>query len=451
LKILKFGGTSVATAPALARAAAIVERELAEGGLVVVSALGGTTDSLLRATAAAARGDAAGAAAGQAALAGRHWEVARELGLEQALKPAWEPLLQSLADLLKGMELLAEASPRSLDAALAVGEGLSAQLMAALLRQRGRPGKFRDVLEVMRTDARHGRARPDRAALREACGPWREALAAGALWVTQGFLGLAPGGAVTTLGRGGSDTSATLLGEALGAAEVQIWTDVDGILSADPSLVPEARPIPVMSLREAAALSAFGAKVLHADSLTPVQRSGLRLVVANTHRPTGGRTEIRAEAPARQPGEVTSVAYKEGVCCLRLPPVQEPDLFERLFQAAARLQEAGATCYGLLATPDGGLLVVRAETPGAQAVLAELAASGLELESGWALVALVGEGLRAIPGRTLSLLAPLDGEPIAAILAGDTGVSLAVLIPETRLAELVPKLHRHCIEKVTQP
>ena len=232
---------------------------------------------------------------------------------------------------------------------------------------------------------------------------------------------------------------------------MQIWTDVDGVLSADPSLVPEARPIPVMSLREAAALSAFGAKVLHADSLQPVHRAGLRLVVGNTRRPTGGRTEIRAEAPTRAPGEVTSVAYKEGITCLRLPSAQEPDLFERLFQAATRLQEAGATCYGLLATADGGLLVVRPETPGAQAVLADLEAAGMVREAGWALVALVGEGLRAIPGRTLGLLAPLDGEPIAAILAGDTGVSLAFLIPEDRLAELVPKLHLHCIQKVATP
>jgi aspartate kinase len=304
------------------------------------------------------------------------------------------------------------------------------------------------VLEVMRPDSRHGRARPDRAALAAACGPWREALGQGALWVTQGFLGRAPGGAVTTLGRGGSDTSATLLGEALGAREVQIWSEVDGILSADLSLVPEARAIPVLSLREAAALSAFGAKVLHADSLAPVARAGLRLVVANTRRPRGGRTEIRLQAPAREPGEITSVAYKEGVCCLRLPPAQETDLFEQMFQAATRLQEAGASLYGMLATPDGGLLVVRAAGAEAEAVLQDLAAGIMALERGWAVVALVGEGLRAVPGRALGLLAPLEGEPIAAILAGDMGVSLAFLVPEHRLGKLVPELHRHCVERV---
>jgi aspartate kinase len=448
LKILKFGGTSTGTAEALGRCAAIIDQELPGNGLVVVSALGGCTDSLQKAMAAAARGDVVTAAELQAALEQRHWTLAEAVGVAADLPASWQPLFQSLADLLKGMGLVGEASARSRDAAMAVGETLAAHLLAALLRHRGRAAGFRDVLEVMRTDDRHSRARPDLGALREACGSWREALGMDALWVTQGFLGTAPNGAVTTLGRGGSDTSATLLGEAIGATEVQIWTEVDSILSADPSLVPEARLIPVMSLREASALSAFGGKVLHPDSLAPVSRSGLRLVVANTHRATGGRTEIRAESPRREPGEITSVAYKEGVCCLRLPPAQEPDLFERLFQAATRLQEAGASLYGLLATPDGGLLVVRAETAAGEAVLQDLAASGLALERGWAVVALVGEGLRAVPGRALALLAPLDGEPIAAILAGDTGVSLAFLIPENRLGEIVPRLHQHCVEKV---
>jgi len=447
LKILKFGGTSVDTVEALGRCAGIIDRELPAGGLVVVSALAGGMDTLQRAMAASARGDLASAQAFQADLERRHWDLAGAMAIEAELRPHWQGLFQSLADLLKGMALVREASPRSRDAAMAVGETLAAHLLAALLRGRGRAAAFRDVLEVLATDGRHGRARPA-PALRTACGPWREALDRGALWVTQGSLGKAPGGAVTTLGRGGSDTSATLLAEALEASEVQIWSEVDGILSADPSLVPAARSIPVLSLREAAALSAFGAKVLHADSLAPLSRSGIRLVVANTRRPAGAGTEIRAQAPPREPGEITSVAYKEGVCCLRLPPEQETDLFERLFQAATRLQEAGASLYGLLATPDGGLLVARVETAEAEAVLLDLAGSGLVLERGLAVVALVGEGLRDAPGRALGLLAPLDGEPIAAILAGDTGVSLAFLIPENRLGELVPRLHQHCVERV---
>lgn len=445
MKVLKFGGTSVGSTQAQLLAARIIQEELPAGGVVVVSALSGTTDLLLKAIAASARGDLAAAAAGRAALEARHWEAARALDLEAAVRPHWEPLLQSLGDLLQGMGLLWEASPRSRDTVLAVGETLSARLMAALLVREGLEAAFQDVREVIKTDGRHGRARPDLEAIGKAAQAWRWDLAPGIIRVTQGFLGMGPDGATTTLGRGGSDTSATLLGEALGASEVQIWTDVDGVLSADPSLVPGARPIPVMTLPEAAALSAFGAKVLHADALAPVRRAGFRLVVANTHRPQAGRTAILPEAPARRPGEITSVAYKEGVSCLRVPPTEDA---EQLFQASTRLLEAGASLYGLLATPDGGLLVARGETADSEAVLADLAASGLDVSRGWAVVALVGEGLRAAPGRALSLLGPLAAEPVAAILAGDTGVSLAFLVPEARLQDLIPRLHAHCIEPV---
>jgi aspartate kinase len=443
MKVLKFGGTSVGSPEAARRAAAIVLEERAgEGCLVVVSALSGTTDALLKAIRACAGGDLDTARALQAGLRERHWAQARALGLEAAVRPHWEPLFQCLSGLMEGMGLLWEATPRAKDAALAVGETLSARLFAALLAQAAPEAGFRDAREVLRTDGRHGRARPDPARIREACAPWREALDRGALQVTQGFLGQAPDGAATTLGRGGSDTSATLLGEALGAAEVQIWTDVDGVLTADPSLVPAARPIPVMSLREAAALSAFGAKVLHADALAPLARAGCPLVVANTLRPHASRTRICLEPPPRALGEITSVAYKEGLACLRLPPDRDP---EALFQAAGRLLEAGASLYGLQATPDGSLLVVLPETPDAEAVL-ETLAGVWDLQRGWAAVALVGEGLRGAPGRTLGHLRPLDGEPIGAILAGDTGVSLAFLVPQERLAELIPRLHAHCLE-----
>jgi aspartate kinase len=294
----------------------------------------------------------------------------------------------------------------------------------------------------MFTDGRFGKARPRLDLLRKAAAPWREALAGGATWVTQGFLGTTPEGLGTTLGRGGSDTSATLLGEALDADEVQIWTDVDGVLTADPSLVPGARPIPQMSLSEAEALSAFGAKVLHADSLAPGGRAGFRLVVANTLRPGASRTEILPEPPRREPGSVTSVAYKEGICLLRFPAAVglEPPL-----EAARRLEEAGALRFGLVSSPAGTLLAVRPETPAAAEVLVSLADSGPELESGWAVVALVGEGLRTDPLAALRHLATLGQEPVGGLLTGSSTVSIAFLVPETRLGDLIPRLHQRCV------
>ncbi len=443
LRILKFGGSSVGSAAALRRAAAIVRGELPAGGLVVVSALKGTTDRILAAVAAAGRGDLPAAQAQLSDLRDHHGAVAAELGLVNDVRPAWGPLLARLDQVVTGMALLGEATARGRDAALAAGETLSAHLAAACFG-----AAFRDVREVMRTDARFGKARVQLPALRAAATPWREALADGALWVTQGFLGAAPDGATTTLGRGGSDTSATLLGEALGAAEVQIWTDVDGVLTADPSLVPEARPIPRMSLGEAGALSAFGAKVLHADSLAPGGRAGFRLVVANTLRPGASRTEILPEPPARAPGEVTSVAYKEGLSLLRYPAAAglEPPL-----EAARRLEEAGALRFGLVSSPAGTLLAVRPDTPAAAEVLADLEAAGVERGSGWAVVALVGEGLRADPVAALRHLAALGHEPVGGLLTGSSTVSVAFLVPESRLGDLIPRLHDRCVLRSQEP
>lgn len=443
IKVLKFGGTSVGSPEALRLAASIIRAELPAGGVVVVSALSGTTDQILKAVAASGRGETNAALEILGALAVRHRTVADELGIVRAVESAWAPLFDRLQSLLEGMGLLWEVSPKAKDAALAIGETLSVNLVTALLRSEGLNACLQDARDVMRTDARHGRARPQPDLIRTACQDWKPLLAQGTCLVTQGFIGAGPDGATTTLGRGGSDTSATLIGEALEAEEVQIWTDVDGVLTADPSLVAGARPIPVMSLREAAALSAFGAKVLHADSLAPVERGRFKLVVANTHRAQASRTEILASVPERNSGIITSVAYKEGLVCLHFPPARDLDA---VFQAASELQDAGAVRYGFLSTPEGSLLVVRPEHPDATELLSSLEASGLRIERGWSSVALVGEGLRQYPGGALALLATLEKEAIGGIFAGGAGISVAFLVPDERLRELIPQLHRLCIE-----
>jgi aspartate kinase len=445
LKVLKFGGSSVGSPEAMGRAAAIVLEELPQGGLVVVSALKGSTDRILEAVALAGRGDAPQARLVQEALELRHRETATALGLLEEVREGWAPVFERLAKLLGGMAMLGEATPRARDAALAVGETLSAHLFAALLRRRGARATFRDVGEVLHTDARFGQARPQLPATRRAAQAWAPELAGGATLITQGFLGAAPDGAITTLGRGGSDTSATLLGEALDAAEVQIWTDVDGVLSADPSLVPEARPIPVMSLAEATSLTAFGAKVLHPDSLAPIARSGIRLVVANTLRPHASRTAILPEAPERGEG-VVSVAYKEGLVILRLPASR--NLLADAAAKAGQVEEAGAHRFGFLVTPEGALIVLRPETPAARQLLTQWQQEGLELEEGWAVVALVGEGLRKDPAAKLRLLEPLgaDAGAIGGLLAGCSAISTAALVREDRLADLIPRLHRTWVE-----
>ncbi len=434
-RILKFNSRALGSAEALQQAAAIVLQEAPKGAVVMVSALQGCTEGIRDALLLAAQGDLAGSRSLVSSLEDRHRTVARDLHLSEAVLLPWEPLFLRLGTLLEGIALVRELSPRTRDAARAVGDTLAAELFVKLLGGTAR-AEFRDLREVIRTDGRHGRAHPERPA---ATGPWSTALQDGAKIVTQASLGQGPDGTTTTLGRGGSDLIATLLGEALGASEVQIWTDVDGILSADPSLVPEARAIPVLSLAEAAALSSFGAETLRTDALAPAARAGFRLVVANTRHPASGRTAIQAEAPLRGRGEVTSVAYKEGVVAVRFPPEHR---LEDLAESALRLEEAGCQRFGLLSNPEGALLVLRPEGPASQALLADLEGRGILVERDWAVVAMVGEGLRSDPGAPARLLAPLAGERLGAVLGGSSGASVAFLVPDSRLADLIPALHK---------
>ena len=433
-RILKFNSRALGSGSALRRACAIVPREAPEGALVLVSALQGGPEAIREALGAAARGDLSAARALLAALVERHRALARELGLPEP--QAWKHLFERLETLLEGVGLVGELSARTRDAARVVADAAASELFADLLAREA-PVLRRDLREVVPTDGRHGRARLDGPALREAASAWAGLLGQGRHLVSQASIGQGPDGAPTTLGRGGSDLIATTLGEALGADQVQIWTDVDGILSADPSLVPEARPIPALGLAEAAALSAFGAETLWAEALAPTARAGFRLVVGNTLHPETGRTAILAQAPPRARGEVTSVAYKEGVAALRFPP--ELGL-EDLLDAALRLEEAGASRYGLLSSPEGSVLVLRPEGQ-SEALLADLVAKGAVLERGWAVVALVGEGLRQDPGAAARLLAPLAEERLGAVL-GASPVSVAFLVPEERLPDLIPALHR---------
>jgi aspartokinase len=174
-----------------------------------------------------------------------------------------------------------------------------------------------------------------------------------------------------------------------------------------------------------------------------VERGRFKLVVANTHRPEASRTEILASLGERSAGTITSVAYKEGLVCLHFPPARDLD---SVFQVASELQDAGAVRYGLLSTPEGSLLVVRPEHPEAAELLLRLAGSGLRVERGWSSVALVGEGLSRYPGGALALLATLEKETVGGIFAGGAGISLAFLVPDERLRELIPRLHRLCLE-----
>jgi len=338
MRVLKFGGSSVATPEAVARVVAIVAESRSRGPVaVVVSAFGGVTDSLLAAARRAAEGDPEWREV-HGELERRHLEAARELVAEADLARVTdrvEALVRDLRDLLHGVSLVRESSPRVTDRILSTGELLSSELVAAALRSSGVDAEACDSRPLVVTDDRFGDARVEAEATSERLRRHFEARTA--VQVVTGFLGATRAGATTTLGRGGSDLTAALVGAALGAEEVEIWTDVSGVFSADPRLVPEAFPVPRLSYDELMELSHFGAKVVFPPTVHPARAAGIPLVIRNTFEPAAPGTRITAE-PAANGSLVRGLASIHRVVLLRLEGdgmVGVPGIAMRLFGALA--------------------------------------------------------------------------------------------------------------------
>jgi aspartate kinase len=321
VKVLKFGGTSVGDAACVRRVAGIVRSHLPEPPVVVLSAMSGVTDDLLLAARAAAAGDSELAAAALARLRERHREVARGAVAGPLLGPLLEDLdarLNALGQLYAALGLLREASPRSLDLVATYGERLSCALVDAALRSEGVAARTLPAQALVRTDDHFGEAmplmEPTGAAVRDALLP---ALAAGVVPIVPGFAGATADGVPTTLGRGGSDYTATILGAALGAGEVWIYTDTDGVLTADPKVVPDAAPLRRLSYAEARELSFFGAKVIHPRTVLPALDHGFPVRVLNSFNPGFAGTLIAAEGG--EPGRsVKSIAHTRDVSAVTI-------------------------------------------------------------------------------------------------------------------------------------
>lgn len=306
LQVMKFGGTSVGDTSAIQKVAAIVHAAARESALVVVvSAMSGVTNELLEAAKHAAAGDRAAVQEIFNHLRARHRAAIRELihsiPERGRVNLQVEQILQKGEQLCEGTALLRELTPRTRDVISSLGERLSAPMVAAALNERGVTSESIEATELIRTDSCHGSAAPHMAATRNLChARLRPMLENGVVPVVTGFIGATAEGALTTLGRGGSDYSATILGAVLDADEVTIWTDVDGLMTADPRLVPSACTIAEISYQEAAELAGCGAKVLHPKTLSPVAQSGIPIWIRNTFAPEHGGTRITPAGPVTE-------------------------------------------------------------------------------------------------------------------------------------------------------
>ena len=294
MKVLKFGGSSVRDPQMILRVIEIARACLGEAPVLVASAMGKTTDALEEAAQAAQAGERARAEQLIDRIDTDHIQAAQGLSTgpaEESLVTAVAALSADLRSLIHGITLIRECSPRSKDAVLSFGERLSTTIIAAAARERGLETTLVDARTLIRTDASFGTATPDHDATAILVSNELDPQP-GTLVVTQGFIASTADGVTTTLGRGGSDFTATILGAALGATAVEIWTDVDGIMTADPRVIDGARTIPTISYDEAAELAYFGAKVVHPYTILPAVRREIPVWVKNTSRPESPGTRI---------------------------------------------------------------------------------------------------------------------------------------------------------------
>lgn len=441
--VCKFGGTSVQDAAAIARLVEIVRARAAEQPLVVVSALAGVTDGLLGLARAAELGGSSHRDRLDAIVA-RHEEVGRAFpGTEEPLEAirAEARVLARELDAVAGRRV----TPCEMDAVVSHGELWSSRLVAAALAGGGVPARWVDIRPVMVTDDRFGRATPYvqvlNARARECLGPL---LAGGVVPVTQGYIGATATGVPTTLGRGGSDFTAALLGAALQARRVEIWTDVDGLMTADPRIVPSARTLAVASYEEAAELATFGARVLHPATAVPLVRENIPIVVLNSTRPDRPGTVIESSAELERLGDspVRSISWKRGITVIniRAPRMLGAYGFLRqLFEVFERHE----VVVDVLASSEVSVSLTIEDPSHLSRVRRELEELGeVWVDEHRAIIAVAGIGLKHEAGLAARVFGAVTPTCIEVISQGASAINMTFVVKEEHGPEVVRRLHR---------
>ncbi len=439
--VCKFGGTSVGDAVAIARTADIVRARLARTPVVVTSALAGTTNRLIEIAAQAARGQLIVALSIVEELRSRHLDAIDALGVGDDLDLVSDTgaMFDELAHLAEALSVLGDATPRSQDAVASMGERLAAPIVAAALARIGVPATFVDARRVMATTADFGKAepRPDEIAI--ACRTHVLPLVrAGRVPVLGGYIGATADGVTTTLGRGGSDYSASLLGAAMEAEAIEIWTDVDGMLTADPRVVPDARLIEHIRFDEAAELASFGAKVLHPNTIAPAVRKGIPVYVFNSRNPAGAGTRITFDAP-RLPVRAIAGKTRTVVVKVRSPRMlAAPGTMRAIFEVFER----NRTSVDVVATSEVSVSVTVDDDQHLEAVVAQLSMFGdVSVERGRGIVALVGAGLGQSTSTMARALTALGDLRLHMVSLSATGINLTLIVDGDDVHEAMRRLH----------
>lgn len=458
LIVMKFGGTSVGNAERMQRAGELVcEHARTAEVVVVVSAMGGVTDMLIRAATEASRGDREHWKSVRQELARRHREVADQLlsAAEQAeVLPRLAEQVGNFENLCSGFSLVREVTPRAMDTLSSLGEAMSATLMAAVLRSSNLGASAVDAMELIVTDESFGNATP---LFDETTSKTRQRLATlrrrGTVPVVTGFRGATRDGVCTTLGRGGSDYTATIVGAALDADEVWIWTDVDGVMTADPRLVPAARIIPEISYREAVELSFFGAKVLHPKTIQPVMKKSIPLWIKNSFNPSCAGTKICPSAANGLPGvkAITSVSKADLITVSGKDALSFPRLAAKVFNSLGlediptlMVTQSSADNVLCFAVHDADLRRVKAKLEKAfELEMLHDYMAALEVMPHVAIIVAIGENMKGTPGiagRTFGALGR-RGINIIAIAQGSSELSISFAVKSSDVKEAVNAIH----------
>ncbi len=455
--VFKFGGAALADAAAIRRVCAIVRasRDDSVPTVVVVSACLGVTDALLDIARRSARGEGRAAIAAIASLAARHRALARALTrgsarrlLEQVIREAFDECRALSRDLSE----LRELTPRVSDFIVARGERLSARIVAAAL---GTDARFVDAAEMIRTDGRYGEAFPDLPATdRSARRTLTPLLRRGLVPVVPGFIGAGPTGETVTLGRGGTDLSAALLGRAIGAAEISLWKDVPGLLTADPQVVPEARVLPQLHLREAAELAYYGAKVLHPRALIPLAGRRIRVRVRPVSDPGAEGTVVSAARVAGRPA-VTALAANRAQAILTVQGnsmLGVPGIAARTFAAlhevhipVSFISQASSEHSICFTVPARQATEARAHLLSAfRGELVRHEIDGVSVRRGVATLAVVGLGMAGTKGVAARVFDALRDARInvLAIALGSSGLNISVVMLDACIGDAQRAVHR---------
>ena len=443
--VMKFGGTSVQDAAAISRVAAIVRGRLAEKPVVVVSALSKVTDALLNVGRAAGSGDRDGALAQARNLRERHYNTASELlgtSVFTGFHGELEAEFDALDELLRGISAVGEITPRTGDLVVSFGERLSSQIVAATFQARGMDAVHMDARQLLVTDDAHTRAVPQFEETYERFRAQVKPLAENnQVPVMGGFIGATRQGVTTTIGRGGGDFSAAIAGAGISADRIEIWTDVDGMLTTDPNLVPQARRIKVISFEEAAELAYFGAKVLHPATVLPAVQRNIPVYVRNSRNPECEGTCVQASAPACR-NVFKAIAVKKKINLVDVAAARSlstqgflRSIFETFDRHNLSVDAVSISGVSVSLTVDS--------SDGISALAADLGKlADVKYEGKKALVCLVGENIRETPGIVAKVFGALGDIKVRMISQGASEINLTFVVEEDDMMDAVQRLHK---------